>query len=558
MIEMPQPNPTFLESLASRYNFADSHDWQPLIRHFELGQGFAFIVLLVPNDDWAEVCREALEAFLHARGEHVIQIPIASPSDLHNLAGTLLETQAESGAGAIWVARAVPEALPDYQVWFQAWRHGVNWLNQYRNPLRRQFQIPLIFVGAPWLEEVLRDNAPDLWSVQTLVARIKPEVADSVLAMRLPSPDHAGLSRGPDPDLALQEANRFHGKPGAELAVARLLYRAGMGFAARSQWHEAAEAFSEALEIRQRAAAPPEDVADASLQLGIAFTWLSQYNSATAALLRARSTHERAANLLGSARSILALGDVALRNSDPKTASARYEEALVRFRGLGDVLGEANCIAGLADSAVRTHDDSGAARVLYEQARQLFRRINRTREEGTCILGLGDIALRRADLQTAFARYQEALPLFRKIKDVSGQANAIARLGEIGLNRHDLQTARIRFEEAQVLFRGIGDLRAEAYCLAGLGGIALAQSDRVSAWEYYQAAIKLSEQVSDDEAIGRAYRLLAHISDGAERELYVAAARAAFERIGRQDLIASLDAEFPRLTSPTPPATAPK
>ncbi|MBZ5626484.1 MAG: hypothetical protein LAQ69_48550 [Acidobacteriia bacterium] len=127
---MPQPNPTFLESLASRYNFDDSLDWRPLIRHFELGQGFAFLVLLVPNDDWAEVCREALDSFLRTRGEHIMQIPITAPADLQNLAGTLLDMEAETGVGAIWVARAVPDALPDYQMWFKAWRQGVAWLNQ--------------------------------------------------------------------------------------------------------------------------------------------------------------------------------------------------------------------------------------------------------------------------------------------------------------------------------------------------------------------------------------------------------------------------------------------
>ena len=505
---MPQPSPTFLESLANRYNFADSLDWQPLIRHFELGQGFAFIVLLVPNDDWAEVCREALDSFLRSRGEHVMQIPIAAPEDLQNLAGTLLETRAESGAGAIWVARAVPEALPEYPVWFQAWRHGVNWLNQYRNPLRRQFQIPVIFVGAPWLEVVLRDNAPDLWSVQTLVARIKPEAVEPVSVMRMRSLDHGASTRGPDPELALQEANRLRRKPGAELALARLLYRAGMGFDARHQWSEAVLAFTEALEIRQRAEAPLEDVADAAYELGTALTRLSEYDlasrrhvrspfSLSSALTRlsdydlasrvlsqARSAYEGASNLLGSARSLRALGDVASR-TDPKTANAQYEEALALFRRLGDKPGEAECIASLGDIALQTGDAAGA-RVHYDQALPLFRSIHNARGEAICILKLGDVAFRQLDLQSAFARYQEALPLFHRIKDAVGQAHCITRLGEIALNRQDLEAARCLFEEAQAL---------------------------------------------------------------------LAAARAAFERLGRQDLIALLDREF---TPPTPPAASPK
>jgi tetratricopeptide (TPR) repeat protein len=552
---MPQPNTTFLESLASRYNLADSLDWQPLIRHFELGQGFAFIVLLVPNDDWAEVCREALNAFLQARGEHVMQIPIAAPADLQDLAGTLLYLRAESGTGAIWVARAVPEALPDYQLWFQAWRRGVAWLNQYRNPLRRQFEIPVIFVGAPWLQEVLRDNAPDLWSVRTLVARVKPEASSEAISeIRVPSPDHAGPSRGPDPEFALGEANRLRGKQGAELALARLLYRAGMGFAARYQWSDAEQAFSEALEIRQRATAQPEDVADAGYQLGIALTWLSKYDLATVMLSRARSAYESAGNLAGLARSLWALGNVGLRSSDLNSASARYEEALTLFRSLGDVLGEADCVAGLGNSALRTGDDE-AARVRYEQALPLFRSIHNARGEAICIFGLGEIAFQRADLQTALARYQEALPLYRKFRHVSGEADCIARLGDIALNRRDIKAAHARFEEAQALYSRIGNLWGEANCLAGFGDIAAEQADSVSAKGYYRDAAKLYEHVSEHYGVGRVYRLLAQISDGQERDQYLAAARAAYERAGRQDLIALLDREF---TPPTPPAASPK
>jgi tetratricopeptide (TPR) repeat protein len=551
---MPQPNPTFLESLASRYNPADSPDWQPLIRHFELGQGFAFIVLLVPNDDWAEVCREELDSFLRTRGEHIMQVPIASPADLQNLAGTLLDMRAETRAGAIWVARAVPEALPDYQVWFKAWRQGVAWLNQYRNPLRRQFEIPVIFVGAPWLQAVLRENAPDLWSVRTLVVRVKPEVTETVSEMRFPSPDYAVPSRGPDPVFALKEANRFRGKPGAELAVARLLYRAGLGYAARNQWPQAVEAFSESFEIRQRTAAPPEDVADAAYELGTALTWLSQYDRATAVLLQARSAYERVGNLLGSAQSLWALGNVALQNSDPKAASAYYEEGLVIFRGLSDVPGEANCIAGLGDVALRAGDDE-AGRLRYEEALSLFRSINNARAEAHCISGLGDIALWSADLQTANARYQEALPLFRKARDVSGEANCIARLGDIALIHRDLEVSRERFEEALALFRSIGNSVGEANCLVRFGGIAAAQADKVAAREYCRAAIKLYEQVFEHDEIGRVYRLLAQISEGEERAHHLSAARAAFERINRPDLIAALDREF---TPPTPPAASPK
>ncbi len=242
-----------MRNLANRYNLSASADWQALLRHFELGEGFAFIVLMVPDEEGAEVCREALDSYLATHSRRVREITVATPSDLRNLPEVLLELKATPEDGAIWVARAVPEGAPDYEVWREAWRIGVATLNQFRNPLRRQFDIPLIFVGAPWLQETLRENSPDLWSVRTLTARVEQQASETAVERRaepsVPQPE----TPAPDPELALAEAERLRGQPGKELALARLLHRAGLGLAARSHWQEAAKAFSEALELRERA-----------------------------------------------------------------------------------------------------------------------------------------------------------------------------------------------------------------------------------------------------------------------------------------------------------------
>jgi len=513
---MSDQRSTFLASLASRYNLADSLNWQPLIRHFELGRGFAFIVLLVPNDDVAEVCRAALDAHLRESGKHVQQIPIVVPDDLKQLAGTLLEMQPEAGAGAIWVARAVPEAVPHYQTWFEAWREGVARLNQFRNPLRRQFDIPLIFVGAPWLQQVLRNNAPDLWSVQTLAARVTAPVPPQPAADGIPLRKEPAVGgRGPDPELALAEANRLRGKEGTELDVARLLHRAGLGFAARNQWHEAVEAFSEALDIRCARAAP-EDVAESGYQLGMALAWVEDLERAAAVLEQARAGFERAGDRLGTASCLQRLGDIAFRRGDWETAGARYQEALKPFRSSRNTRGEADCLSGVGDVALRESDHK-AAETMFAEALRLYRQTGDVRGEGNSLSALGDVAFRCADYETARARYDQAMPLYRRILDRRGKANSLVRFGDIES----------------------------------------VQGNRAIAEERYHNALRLFSEISDQYSIGLVHQRLATVTGGKDRESHLAAARAAWARIGRQDLIESLELE-PALTSETPPATSPK
>ena len=86
-----------MRDLASLYNLSASAEWQALLTHFELGEGFAFIVLMVPNDEGAEVCRAALDRHLKESGKRVREITVAAPADLRNLAETLLRIQTGSG-----------------------------------------------------------------------------------------------------------------------------------------------------------------------------------------------------------------------------------------------------------------------------------------------------------------------------------------------------------------------------------------------------------------------------------------------------------------------------
>ena len=64
----------------------------------------------------------------------------------------------------------------------------------------------------------------------------------------------------------------------------------------------------------------------------------------------------------------------------------------------------------------------------------------------------------------------------------------------------------------------------------------------------YEAALAIYAGVPDPHLVGQACRRLAYVAgDATERRAHVEAARAAWTSIGRADLVAALDGEFPEV-----------
>jgi hypothetical protein len=169
---MSTPGTTLEGGQGSGEHLADptaSETWQLLLRHFELGSDFAFVLITLTEPETADHLADHLAAFLAARDQILLRIPLATAEEAHALPVRLLEEQEWSRAGAIWVAAVIPDEHPELAAWVEAWRYAVARLNERRDVLRASIHVPLIFVGAPWLKRTLRETSPDLWSVRTLV-----------------------------------------------------------------------------------------------------------------------------------------------------------------------------------------------------------------------------------------------------------------------------------------------------------------------------------------------------------------------------------------------------
>ena len=322
-------------------------EWRLLLNQFALGDGFAFVVLTVPGPDGAALCADELGAFLAPQARHLAYVASRTTEELRALAARLLALPDDAAMGAVWVTAALPDTTAEQDDWQAAWRYAVGSLNQQRNPLRRKLHVPLIMVGAPWLVPQMREMAPDLWSVRSLLVRNEPAREAAFESKGLISADLALLDDrdnlsadvAPDPVLAMREAARVRGIAGQELALVRLLARAGQGFRARGALHAAEDALQEAAELAARSGAS-EAAAAAWHDLAIVRHDLGDREAALAAAREAAALYRAlAAQRPAAFRPELAMSPNNLANrlsglGEREAALAAAREAAALYRAL--------------------------------------------------------------------------------------------------------------------------------------------------------------------------------------------------------------------------------
>jgi RNA polymerase sigma-70 factor (ECF subfamily) len=167
-----------LHTASTHFDPSAARSWQKLTRHFELDQGFALIFVLVPDAHFASVCRLELCDWLKERGKGTIQsIVLPNPSELETLPEVLLAIEPRPDAAAFWCEAVFPRSEvrgSPYYEWRRAWERAAIKFNRIRDSIVSRLPQPLLLVGAPWMREVVRDAAPDFWSIRSFVAEFWP------------------------------------------------------------------------------------------------------------------------------------------------------------------------------------------------------------------------------------------------------------------------------------------------------------------------------------------------------------------------------------------------
>ncbi len=323
---MTQTQPTELER---RFGTTATERWEQLLRHLDLINGFSFVVMLVPDETASRICATELEKHLKIRGQRLERLEYATPEMLReNLAlDVLTRVPNDEHLGAIWLSNVISRFDPKYKDWDAAWRYAAARVNESRDALRARYYATLIVVGAPWLQETLREAAPDWWSIRSLVIRLQPDFIPNELSLEpaqaFPYESEDALL---DPDFTLEQAAKLRGVKGQEKNLIQLLNRSISSLLNRGRCVEAEQYAREMLELEETIGESILEKAGSYINIGNALLDQGRLEEAEQAARKALELQELGAESLAvRATTLSLLGRVFL-------FSNRLEEAEITLR----------------------------------------------------------------------------------------------------------------------------------------------------------------------------------------------------------------------------------
>lgn len=167
----------------------------------------------------------------------------------------------------------------------------------------------------------------------------------------------------------------------------------------------------------------------------------------------AKQLADRVGDKKGTALAIRLSGEVVAASDDPTDASALYEEALTKFRGLGASREIAQTLRLQGMSAIYNGEHLRADGY-FEEARSIFIELDDVQGLAWCLENLAWLSFQRGELEEADQRVGKAISLFKEINDLSGLAFAEGLLAFLMFHRG-------MRDEAEELARKVRDVSHE-------------------------------------------------------------------------------------------------
>ncbi len=175
------------------------------------------------------------------------------------------------------------------------------------------------------------------------------------------------------------------------------------------------------------------------------------------------------------ARALMAAGSIASRLGSYDLSVARYEESLRISRDVGDTVGIADSLRGMAYAIGRRGDRTEAVHLL-EEAVSLSRSLGNRPLLMTTLISLAGFLV-PLEPRRAAELHEEALAIAQSDGDALNTLLCLVNLGDVAVADGDLELARARLEEAVSIARRINAPYHLGAALDALGCLALARGD---------------------------------------------------------------------------------
>lgn len=244
---------------------------------------------------------------------------------------------------------------------------------------------------------------------------------------------------------------------------------------------------------------PPPLGDDARIDMTEASAWINRdFTKAHAAAMLAikKATAEGSPIIVGRTYGILCQQEPAIGASSEAIDICR--NALEGSIAAKEPNGEAMMRTDLAALYYLRGDLTQSAQ-MFQEAIKKFRQVGNRDGVATALSNFADTRLSHGDLMEAKKLLEESISEYQAVDDKEGVVLNLNNLGDIWRQTGELDNAEAAYRQAEVVARKIEDKNATAYVLSGMGDVALDRGDLVLSRKRYEESLDLRNQAGEKQ-----------------------------------------------------------
>jgi DNA-binding winged helix-turn-helix (wHTH) protein/tetratricopeptide (TPR) repeat protein len=257
---------------------------------------------------------------------------------------------------------------------------------------------------------------------------------------------------------------------------------------------------------------PPPLGDDARIDMIEASAWINRdFAKARAAAMLAikKATAEGSPIIVGRTYGILCQQEPAIGASSEAIDICR--NALEGSIAAKELNGEAMMRTDLAALYYLRGDLTQSAQ-MFQEAVKKFRQVGNRDGVATALSNFADTRLSQGDLMEAKKLLEESIPEYQAVDDKEGVVLNLNNLGDIWRQTGELDKAEAAYRQAEVIARKIEDKDATASVLSGMGDVALDRGDLVLSRKRYEESLDLRNQAGEKQTVTESRVSLARLA----------------------------------------------